>query len=199
MLPVTGEAKKLFLALKSKLIKDSSFDEVKDVLRKVLYKLGIRENNWPNDIEKLVLFEHIVENYGGNRLDEIRLAFDMAITQGLPDENGEVVETNTFENFSCLYFSKIMNAYRRWSAQEYKLVIKPDSPEQRIFTDEELDESKREDAERQYQLYIRGHQLKYVEANKEILVKDGLMKPEDDILEFFHKRAEALILNLYTR
>lgn len=47
----TGESRKLILALKTKLIKESSFDEVKDVLRKVMVKVGMRANNLPNDLD----------------------------------------------------------------------------------------------------------------------------------------------------
>lgn len=172
---------------------------MKDALRKVLYKLGIRENNWPNEIEKLVLFEHIVENYGGNRLDEIRLAFDMAITNGLPDENGVVVDTNCYENFSCAYFSKIMNAYRRWSAQEYGLAVKEDAPEQKIFTQQELDDSAREDVERQYRMFVSGIEIKNTLMNEPILRQDGLLNAPETVLEFFTRRAIAGALNIYTK
>jgi hypothetical protein len=161
--------------------------------------LGIRENNWPNDIEKLVLFEHIVENYGGNRLDEIRLAFDMAITNGLPDENGVIVDTNCYENFSCAYFSKIINAYRRWSAQEYRLAVKEDAPEQKIFTQEELDNSAREDVERQYRLFLGGNEIKNTLINEPILRQDGLLIASETVLEFFTRRAAAGCLNIYIK
>ncbi len=199
MLPVTGSGKKLVLALKSKLIKDASFDEVKDVLRKVLYKLGVRENNWPNDIEKLVLFEHIVENYSGNRLDEIRLAFDMAISNGLPGDGGEAVEVNCYENFSCMYFSKIMNAYRRWSAQEYKIAVKPDAPEQVIFSDEELDNSARAAVQSQYKQFIKGLGIINHEINKPILLKDGLLKEDETVLDFYKRMVDAKKLDIYVK
>ena len=198
-LPVSGSGRKLVLALKSKLIRDASFDEVKDVLRKVLYKLGVRENNWPNDIEKLVLFEHIVENYGGNRVDEIRLAFDMAISNGLPDEHGEMIDANSYENFSCLYFSKIMNAYRRWSAQEYKIEVKPDDPEQKIFTDEEIDNAAREAVQCQYKQYIKGFGIINHEINKPILLKDGLIKEDETVLDFYKRMVELKKLDVYVR
>lgn len=162
-----------------------------------MYKLGIRENNWPNAIEQLVLFEHIVEHYFGHRLDEIRLAFDMAIATGLPDENGEVVDVNAYENFSCLYFSKVFSAYRRWSAQEYKIAVRPDSPEQKIFTQEELDNSAREDAERNYQMFLRGIELRNIEITRPILLKDGLLKDDEKIEDMFLKRYENRIYNLY--
>lgn len=89
-----------------------------------MVKIGLRANNWPTDEEKLLLQQHIVRFYGNHTLDEIRLAFDMAITGRLD------VQANCYENFSCLYFSTIMNAYRQWVAreagmQEQKLLSPP--------------------------------------------------------------------------
>lgn len=104
-----------------KIIASCSVEEIKQVLRLVIIKVGVREQNWPNDIEKLLLIEHLVSNFGGNRLEEIKLAFDMAI-------NGRLdVEVNCFENFSVLYITKILNAYRFWAEEQYR-VIEPKLP-----------------------------------------------------------------------
>lgn len=104
----------LEIALKSDKIIISSLEQIKEVLRLVMIKLGLRAQNWPTDEEKHVLIHHIIKEYGGHTLDEIKLAFDMAISQKLE------VEVNCYENFSCLYFSNIMNAYRVWAKQKYK-------------------------------------------------------------------------------
>ena len=164
-----------------------------------MIKVGIRANNLPNDIEKLVLFEHIQQNYGEHRLDEIRLAFDMAIMEKLADSEGEVINPNSFENFCCAYFSKIMTGYRNWSAQEFKQVDKPEMPKQRIFTQDELDDSAREDVERQYGLFVRGIEIKNTLINEPILRKDGLIGEKETVLEFFVKRMNACIPNIYIK
>lgn len=79
--------------------------ELKGVLKYVMVKIGLRAANWPSDEEKGVLLMHIIEHYGNNTIEDIKTAFDLAIT-------GQTeVDANCFENFSCLYFSKIMNAY----------------------------------------------------------------------------------------
>lgn len=111
----TGEENKFIKALESKKIKDCSHEEIKEVLRYVMIKIGLREKNLPNDIEKLVLIEHIVQEFGGHHLQEIRLAFDLAIARKIE------AEVNCYENFSCLYFSNIMFAYRKWSSGTYEL------------------------------------------------------------------------------
>lgn len=83
-----------------------------------MVKLGLRSANWPNEEEKVVLISHIVSNYGNHTVKEVLLAFEMAIAGKLG------VDPTTYENFSCLYFSEIMNAYREWAKVAYKVNIK---------------------------------------------------------------------------
>lgn len=83
-------------------------------LRWIMMKVGLREQNWPTTEETAVLIQHIESNYGGHTVEELRLAFDMAISGKLE------VDAICYENFSCLYFSKIMAAYREWAKEEYK-------------------------------------------------------------------------------
>ncbi len=189
----TSEEQKFEVALKSKTISESSLDEMKEVLRYVMLKIGLRTQSVPNDFEKLILFEHIVSNFGGNRIDEIKLAFDLAIGGKLD------VEVNCYENFSCYYFSMIMNAYRAWSSQTYRQVVKPEVPEQKIFTQEELDNSAREDAARQYVLFVKGNKPKSPEINKAILVKDGLMKEDESVENFFKSCLEKGYRRIYMK
>lgn len=128
---VTGEEDVFTKALQQRTINKSTVDELKQVLKLVMIKVGIRANNLPNDVEKEVLIEHIITNYGNHTPMEIKLAFDMAVSGKLDDmdSKGNVIdlETNCYENFSCLYFSKIMNSYRRWARQTYNQ-LKKDYP-----------------------------------------------------------------------
>lgn len=95
-------------------IKIAPLDDLRVVLRYAMVKIGLRSENWPKAEEKTMLFQHIIENYGNHTCEEIRLAFDMAIAGKLN------VDPVCYENFSCLYFSQVMNAYRAWSAEIYK-------------------------------------------------------------------------------
>lgn len=196
---VNSKTNRLALAIQSKLIKDCLLEEVKEVLRKVMIKIGLRAQNWPNDLEKLVLFEHIVSNFGGNRLGEILLAFDFAINGELADADGVAIDANCYENFSCLYFSKIMNAYRFWSRQEVKYISTTTKEKQKIFSQEELDDYAREDAEWQYQMYRRNLDITYPESLKQILTKDNLLKKDESVIDFFKRKAESLSEHIYTR
>jgi len=65
------------------------------------------------------LIQFIQKNYGGHTPDEIRLAFDLAVSGEL-----DVEDVKCYENFSPLYFAQIMNAYRIWARHKHK-EIKP--------------------------------------------------------------------------
>lgn len=158
-----------------------------------MVKIGLRSQNWPNELETAVLYEHIISNFGGNRIDEIKLAFEMAIAGSLG------VDANCFENFSCYYFSTIMNAYRKWSSEAIKFAGKPVIVNQKIFTQEELDNSAREDCERNYQLLRNGIAPKAYEINKRILIADGFMTEQESVMDFFNRMLLKGKRNLYVR
>lgn len=190
----TGEEIGLVKAINNEIIKHSPIENIKQVLRLVMIKIGLRANNWPSEEEKVVLIDHIYENFGGHTPEEIRLAFEMAIAGKLELKPDDV---KCYENFSCAYFSTIMNAYRLWASQAYKTLPTDVPPPQKIFSQEELDNSAREDVERQYQMFIRGLELRGVAINKPILEQDGLLKEGEDVISFFKRRAENGFQNIY--
>jgi hypothetical protein len=118
-----GEENKLSVALAEKKIRDLPETEVRKAVKYALFKLGIRAKNFPEGVEKSLLLDHIFKVYGNHTPQEIRLAFDLALEGKLE------VEVNCYENFSCAYFSTIMNAYRSWAAQ----VIKQKEGEQKVI------------------------------------------------------------------
>jgi hypothetical protein len=111
----SGNESQFQLAIMQPKIRQSSLDDLKAVLRYAMVKVGLRAQNFPTDDEKAVLLSHVISEYGNHTPDEIRLAFDMSITGRLDLERSEVV---CYENFSCLYFSGIMNAYRIWARNQ---------------------------------------------------------------------------------
>lgn len=195
----TGEEKQFGVALQSKMIKDCQLEEVKEVLRYVMIKVGLRAQNFPNDLEKLILFEHISMHYSGHRLNEIKVAFDMAISGKLEFPEGE--SANCYENFSCRYFSTIMNAYQKWAGEVHRTVLEPkvEPPEQRIFTQDELDDAARETVQSQYRLFLKRVPLTYPEANLEILVKDKLIEPGETVIGFFTRMVAKGKENIYIK
>lgn len=135
--PVSGNESTFIVALNNPVIRKSTVEEIKQVLRYAMIKVGLRAQNFPNEDEKQILIAHIITEYGNHTPQEIQLAFDMAISGRLELEEKEI---SCYENFSCLYFSKIMNAYRKWSKEVF-VQLKQDKPkmieENKILNDDE--------------------------------------------------------------
>lgn len=127
--PKSGEEQKFALALAEPRIRQVSEESLKGVLRYVMVLIGLRAQNYPDDIEKQILLNFIAENYGGHTPAEINLAFEMAITRKLE------VEAKCYENFSVAYFVSIMEAYRAWAREQIKLL--PESIKTRQLTAKE--------------------------------------------------------------
>ena len=114
---LSGDEKRFLYFVEQKKIKDRPEIDLRNALKWAMVKVGLRGANFPKGLDKSVLLTHIFENYGNHTPDEIRLAFDLAVTGKLALDPNEV---NCYESFSCLYFSKIMNAYRIWANQVYE-------------------------------------------------------------------------------
>jgi len=191
----TGDELALEKAISSPLICKSDMAGIANVLKLVMVKIGLRSQNWPTEEEKVVLIDHILTNFPGNRVEEIRLAFELAIAGKLDLREDEI---NCYENFSCIYVSKILNAYRRWALATYDQIKEP-PPDQRIFSQEELEDGQREDAERQYQQLLRGQEIKFAEANRAILEKDGLIRDNERVIDFYSRKIDENAAHIYTR
>lgn len=121
---------KFELAIQSPRIAQLDIEPLKQALRYAMVLVGIKANNVPNDREKAVLLQFIQTNYGGHTPDEIRLAFDLAVSGEL-----DLDDVRCYENFSPLYFATIMNAYRRWARPKHA-ELKPKQKE--LTADEKL-------------------------------------------------------------
>lgn len=111
-------------------------EEIKQALRYVMVLVGLRANNMPSDEEKFVLLNFIRSNFGNQTPEEIKLAFEWAIS-------GKInVDVKCYENFSCEYFGRIMKAYIEFASQEtrhVKIIEEeakeiPSEEEQKIIT-----------------------------------------------------------------
>ena len=114
---LTTDEAKLQKALQSKKIKNCTLEETKQTMLFVYSLVGLRPENYPTGLDKDFLHAYMADYYGGHTIEEIRLAFTMAIQQKLEVPINEV---RPYENFSALYFSTIMEAYRRWSTETAK-------------------------------------------------------------------------------
>ena len=190
----TGEEHQLQIAIASELICKIHISHLTQVLRLIMLKLGIRANNLPSKEETGVLMDHIITNFGGNRIEEIKLAFDMAMAGKL-----HIDDINCYENFSCAYFSKIMNAYRFWAADAVRGIVQEEKTPQKIFSQEELEDGFRQDAETQYNRFLKGHELRGLEFNVSILEKDGLLKQGEKVIDFFNRMVEKGQPHIYVQ
>ena len=84
--------------------------------------VGLRGNNLPTDEEKFVLISFIKSNFANQTVAEIKLAFEMAVAGKFQ------VDVKTYENFSCEYFSRIMNAYLNFARTETRSIAKQEEP-----------------------------------------------------------------------
>jgi len=143
-----------------------------------MLKIGLQ--SIPADEAKAILIAHVIDNFGGNHLDEIVLAFEMAIAGRLDLDEKEVT---AYENFSCLYVSRIMNSYRRWAILEYRQhekVIVP-APGDRQLTNSETPKNWGQYIEQEYQHYLSFGAEKYKLWPAEFydqLVSDGFIEKD---------------------
>lgn len=87
-------------------------NDLKQVLRYAMVLVGLRSNNMPTDEEKFVLLNFIRSNFGNMTLEEIKLAFDFAVSGKLG------IDAKCYENFSCEYVGRILSTFLNFSKQE---------------------------------------------------------------------------------
>lgn len=144
-----------------------------------LYKDKIREQ----------LKRKCKESYSDLNFHEIEFAFRQYGSQ--------VEDWGKAMNLSLI--DKVINLYR--ADREVVSLIEEQKykPVQKIFTQDELDNFSREDAQRQYGLFLRGYELINPELNKDILIKDGLIKEGETVIGFFASMAEKNKPAIYQR
>lgn len=129
-----GSANQIIKAQSAINIRHRTDEEIKQVLRLAMLMVGLRGANMPTDEEKYVLLAFIKSNYGNQTPEEIAIAFEMAVAGKLN------TDCKCYENFSCEYFGRIMNAYIEYARQETKYVSKMPLIEEKkpVPTDDEL-------------------------------------------------------------
>ena len=99
------------------------YEGLTDALKYSMMLAGIRGQNAPTQDEFDFLRYYITNNFGSHSAAEIRLAFDLAVSNRL--ELGESGAT-CYENFSCEYVGRIMAAYRKWAEIQHSAL--PNEP-----------------------------------------------------------------------
>ena len=140
------EENDLILAIYNKENKD--INSLIDVLAKWRWMSGINvANHHEDDVarELALLSQFVVKNYPNITTDEISLAIDLSLTNKLD------VDVRTFNSFSPMYVSRILNAYleyrkikydeiyeRKVRAEAKKKIEEKPSPEQRMVAMKDL-------------------------------------------------------------
>lgn len=109
-------------------------DSMVKALRYCMMLVGLREANIPSQLEFQFLKDFIWRHYPGHTVDELKLAFDMAVAGKLELGNDGA---KCFENFSCEYVGRILSAYRQWAGKVAKRMDKQPPPP-KVYTTEEI-------------------------------------------------------------
>ena len=107
-------------------------EDLKQVLRYSMVLVGLRGNNMPTEEEKFVLINFIKTNFGNLTPEEIKLAFEWAVSGKLG------IDAKCYENFSCEYFGRIAKAYIDYSRQSTLTVVKEFEAPKEIPSDADL-------------------------------------------------------------
>lgn len=111
----------------------SQVEEVSKALRYIFVLIGLRAEQVPDEEEKAVLKDYVIEEYGGHTTEEIKLAFKMAIQGKLKIAQKDV---KCYGIFSPAYFTSIMDSYREWAREQAEKLINRKEPE-RVVTEKE--------------------------------------------------------------
>lgn len=77
--------------------------------------IGLRPQHFPTKEEDVFLFRYIRSHYGRHSIDELYLAFDLAINNKL-----DIDDYKVYDQFSIEYLVRIMNSYRRYSGEQFE-------------------------------------------------------------------------------
>lgn len=97
--------------------KENTIEALIDVLAKWRWMTGINVYNQNEDEvakELVLLAQFITSNYPNINIDEINLAINLSLTDKLD------VDVRTFNTFSPMYVSRILNAYREYKLKAFK-------------------------------------------------------------------------------
>ncbi len=125
-----------------------SIDSLITTLGKWRWMSGVNDNHQEEDEiakELIIISKFVHNNYSDLRIEEINLAIDMSLTNKLD------VDVRTFNVFSPMYVSRILNAYmeyrkktyddvmeRKSRAEDKKMVDKKPTPEENMEAIKEL-------------------------------------------------------------
>lgn len=128
-MPIDGIQK----AIQSKTIFDAEVHQIGQRLAKIYIIIGLRQQHLPSKEIDLFTIKFIKDNYPTRRLDELVVAFEMAVKGEL-----DLDDVKVYDQFTIEYFCRIMNAYSKWIIKyNASQVEKYVEPEVKKLTDQE--------------------------------------------------------------
>lgn len=109
----------LVTILTSRKIGESTAPEMAKTLVQIYILIGLRQSNYPNDVEERMICSYLLTNYGNKSLQELLLAFDLAVKDKLD------YELKVYDAFTIPMIVGVMNAYKKWIYNESLKVQKP--------------------------------------------------------------------------
>lgn len=97
----------------SKLIQDSTDEEIKQALAKIFLLVGLRKQHFPNGFELDFIVSNIRKLYPHRTIFDLTNAFELGLRKEID------VELNCYDQFTLIYLSNIMDAYRKYLVSAY--------------------------------------------------------------------------------
>jgi hypothetical protein len=113
--------------LKSKRISDCTPREIIEKLSIIYMLIGLRPQHFPTQAEDVLILTFIKKHFGHKTIDELYLAFELAVTGQL-----DVKDVKVYDQFTIEYLMRIMNSYKTWlieKAKEKHQISKPNMQE----------------------------------------------------------------------
>jgi hypothetical protein len=111
----------IFTVLQAEKIVDLSDEKIKETLMKVFLLIGLRQQHYPNQMALTFIINYLRSNFGHKTIEELYLAFELAIQNKL-----DIEDVNVYDNFSIVFLEKIMQSYKKWLfKQSLENQIKP--------------------------------------------------------------------------
>lgn len=98
----------------TKLISDCDAHEINQQLAKIYLIIGLRPQHFPTEYETQFLISYIKEHHGRRGIGELYFAFQLAVQNKL-----DIDSVNPYDQFSVIYFERIMIAYRSYLNKKY--------------------------------------------------------------------------------
>ena len=118
----------------SKLLHDCSDDEIKQALAKIFLMIGLRKQHFPNGFELDFIVSNIRKLYAHRTIFDLTNAFELGLRKEID------VELNCYDQFTLIYLSNIMDAYRKYLVKSYNElpVEQPKQIEYKMTKEEKL-------------------------------------------------------------